>query len=69
MYLHSVKPCSIKHGNDRNMITSEMGQKNDGPNEKTWKVYVRRKKETKSEGKNGKGKESWLDMSARREEI
>ena len=40
------------------MITSATGQKNDGPNEKTWKVYVRRKKETKSEAENGKGKES-----------
>ena len=40
---------------DRNTIMSEIGQKNDGPNEKPWKVYVRRKKQNKSEGKNGKG--------------
>ena len=40
---------------DRNTIISETGLKNDGPNEKPWKAYVRRKKDTKSEGKNGKG--------------
>ena len=35
----------------------EPGQQTDGPNERLWKVYVRRKKGTKSEVKNGKGGE------------
>ena len=35
----------------------ELGQQTDGPKERTWKVGVRRKKGTKSEGKNGKGED------------